>query len=238
MTRFNSDVIFVDGSGQVRSSNGDLTLRAEDIGTNDVIVGNGRSLRPEMNLAADLGLDYLRWGTLYVGGGNFTTRPVVNGSGVLLQGEDIPLGYASYTVDESIDFVTFGGTFTPVRWNQVDHEDSAIFSLTVNNERINFARTGLYKVTYSVIAQKESSAGGTSEWEVEINDSGTTIRAGRGYIHHRNAGSQNIATTSKTFVTQFIAGDFIEIQGARIAGGGIVGVSDGTSITLELIRAT
>ena len=236
MTKFNSDVVFVDGSGQVRSSNGDLTLRAEDVEMNDIIVGDGRSLRPEINLATDLGLDYLRWNTLYASGGNFTTRPVVNGSGVLLQGEDTPLGYASYTVDESIDFVIFGETFTPVRWNQVDHEDSAIFSRTVNNERINLARAGLYKITYSAIGQKEMSGAGTSEWEIEINDSGTTIRAARGYIHHRNAGNHNISTTSKTFIRQFAANDFIELQGAIIVGGGLIGVSDGTSITIELIR--
>lgn len=237
MVRFNSDIIFIDTSGQVRSRDGDLTLRADDTGQRDVIVGSGRSLRPE-HASIDLGLSYLPWRHLYAEGGSFTSRPTVNGSGVLLQGEDIPLAYACYTVDESVDFVTFTGTFTPVRWNQLDFEDSTVFSRTNNNERIHLARTGLYKITYSAVAQKESNGRGTSEWEVEINNVGTAIRAARAYIYHHNSGSHNIGTTSKTFIREFTAGDFIEIQGAVLTGGGVVGVSDGTTITLELIRLT
>lgn len=234
--KFNSDVIFTDASGQVRSTNGDLTLRPEGDGQSDVIVGDGRAFRPEQDRVTDLGLDYLRWRMLYADGGNFASRPTVNGSGVQLQGEDPLLGYASYVVNESIDFVTFTGAFTPVRWNEVDHEDPVYFSRTVNNERINFLVAGLYKVTYCVVAQKETSGAGTSEWEVELNNVGTTIRAGRGYIHHRNSTNNNIATTTKTFIRAFNANDFIEVQGMRIAGGGVVGVSDGTSIVIEMLR--
>lgn len=237
MVRFNSDILFIDTSGQVRSRDGDLTLRADDSGQRDIIVGSGRSLRPETT-SIDLGLSYLPWRHLYAGGGSFTSRPTVNGSGVLLQSEDIPLAYASYTVDETIDFVTFGGTFTPVRWNQTDVEDSAIFSLTNNNERIHFARTGLYKITYSAVAQKESNSRGTSEWEIEVNNNGTTIRAARAYIYHHNSANFNVGTASKTFIRTFTAGDFIELQGVVLAGGGSIGVSDGTSITVELIRLT
>jgi hypothetical protein len=236
--KFSSDVVFTDASGQVRSTNGDLTLRPDDSGQNDVIVGSGRALRPEQDRVTDLGLDYLRWRMLYADGGDFASRPTVNGSGIQLQAEDQPLGYACYVVNENIDFVTFTGTFTPVRWNEVSYEDEDVvyFSRTVNNERIHFLASGVYKVTYSVVAQKETSGAGTSEWEVELNNSGTTIRAGRGYIYHRNSTNDNIATTTKTFIRAFSANDFIEVQGARIAGGGAVGVSDGTSIVLELLR--
>lgn len=237
MIQLNSDVIFIDTSGQIRVRNGDLTLRADDTGSRSIICGSGQSLRPERHNQMDLGSTDFRWRNLHAGSGTFTSRPSVNGSGVLLQGEDRPLGYASYAVNESIDFVTFGGTFTPVRWNQVDYEDSAIFTRAVNNERITFLRTGSYKVTYCMIAQKESSGAGTSEWEVEVNNVGTTIRAGRSYIRHDlSSALNNIATTTKSFIRTFNAGDFIEIQGAVISGGGTVGVSDGSSIVLELLR--
>lgn len=237
MIQLNSDVVFVDTSGQLRAHSGDLTLRADDTGSRDIILGSGQSVRPEQHNKMDLGRIDLRWRNLHAGSGTFTSRPSINGSGVLLQGEDAPLGYACYVVNESINFVTFTGTFTPIRWNELIFQDDTYFTRAVNNERITFLRTGLYKVTFAVIAQKESSGAGTSEWEVEVNNVGTTIRAGRAYIRHELSSSlNNIATTSKTFIRAFNAGDFIEVQGAVIAGGGAVGVSDGTSIVLELIR--
>ena len=91
MVRYNGDIVFIDTSGQVRSRFGGLTLRGDDTGLADVIVGSGASLRPETDcqgpLPIDLGRDYLRWNTLYACSGNFLERPTVNGSGVLLQGE-------------------------------------------------------------------------------------------------------------------------------------------------------
>ena len=91
MAKFNSDVVFIDTSGQVRVINGDLTLRGNPDGTGHVIVGSGISLRPEVDCnatdAMDLGQDGLRWKTLFACSGNFLERPTVNGSGVLLQGE-------------------------------------------------------------------------------------------------------------------------------------------------------
>ncbi len=90
--KFNTDVVFVDCSGQVRTTKcGDLTLRANDQGTGHIIVGSGLTLRPEADCQSlepiDLGLDYLRWNTLFACSGNFHNRPTVNGSGVLLEGE-------------------------------------------------------------------------------------------------------------------------------------------------------
>ncbi len=106
MVKINTDLIFIDTSGQVRSTDGDLVLRADDTGTNDIIVGSGRSLRPEADCRSferiDLGLEFLRWGTLFACSGNFIDRPTVNGSGVLLQGE---AGGAAAGVD-SIEALT------------------------------------------------------------------------------------------------------------------------------------
>ena len=94
MVRFNSDVVFVDGSGQVRAIHGDLSLRANEDGGGHIIVGSGVSLRPDIDChgspltdGIDLGQEDFRWRTLYACSGNFISRPHVNGSGVLLQGE-------------------------------------------------------------------------------------------------------------------------------------------------------
>lgn len=97
--KFNSDVVFIDTSGQVRTITGDLTLRANPDGDGHIIVGSGVSLRPEVDCdaldAMDLGQDGLRWKTLFVCSGNFLERPTVNGSGVLLQGETVPASVAA-----------------------------------------------------------------------------------------------------------------------------------------------
>jgi len=65
MPNFNGDVIFVDTSGQVRAQNGDLTLRADSTNIRDIIVGSGKSLRPDTDFALDLGVSFLRWKTIY-----------------------------------------------------------------------------------------------------------------------------------------------------------------------------
>ena len=65
MVKFNSDVVFLDTSGQVRCEDGCLTLRGDDSGLADIIVGSGKSLRPETDCNIDLGLDYLRWRILH-----------------------------------------------------------------------------------------------------------------------------------------------------------------------------
>lgn len=100
--RFNTDVVFTDTSGQVRSQSGDLTLRSESGG--DVVVGSGGALRPELPLVTDLGRDYLPWRHLYAGGGSFAFRPTVQGSGVLLQGEQGVFG--DYRQDAASDGVS------------------------------------------------------------------------------------------------------------------------------------
>ena len=79
MARFNTDVVFIDGSGQVRSRLGDLTLRANDDGTGHIIVGSGISLRPDVDYEIDLGQSFLRWRTLHAGSGNFSDGATISG---------------------------------------------------------------------------------------------------------------------------------------------------------------
>lgn len=67
MPQFNGDVIFLDGSGQVRATNGSLTLRGDDTGNKAIIVGSGLALRPEIDVAMDLGRPDLKWHRLYTG---------------------------------------------------------------------------------------------------------------------------------------------------------------------------
>jgi len=163
MPNFNGDVVFVDSSGQVRSQTGDLTLRADSTNLRDVVVGSGHSLRPDKDVAIDLGRPDLRWHSLYAGrivaasglfntigpqisgtfinvggslvpeldavyslgtstlrwanifavSGAFSTRPTVNGSGVLLAGE---VGSAckklNFTSSDGTDFLLTHGLGT------------------------------------------------------------------------------------------------------------------------------
>jgi hypothetical protein len=67
MIAFNGDVVFLDGSGQVRSTNGSLTLRPDDTGTKEVIIGSGSALRPERDIRTDLGTREIRWLKLWAG---------------------------------------------------------------------------------------------------------------------------------------------------------------------------
>ena len=67
MPQFNGDVIFLDGSGQVRATNGSLTLRGDDTGTKAVIIGSGMALRPETDVRIDLGRPDLRWHRMHAG---------------------------------------------------------------------------------------------------------------------------------------------------------------------------
>ena len=230
----NGPLDFLQPSGQVLAPQGDLILAPG----NSVVV-SGVPLHPRFTDSQDFGSAVTRWRNLYARGADFTEVPTVNGSGLGLAGEDFPIGYASYVVNESIDFITYGGTFTPIRWNEIEFEDSDFFDTQNNDEEIHFLRTGVYKITYCAILQKISSAGGASELEVEINDVGTTIRGGRGYVFHDGAGNDNdIGVCTKSFIREFTAGDFIEVQTAIINGGGNGAILDGTSIVLELIRLT
>ena len=67
MIQINGDLVFIDPSGQIRSQIGDLTLRADSTNLRDIIVGSGGSLRPDKDVAMDLGRPDLRWHKLWVG---------------------------------------------------------------------------------------------------------------------------------------------------------------------------
>jgi hypothetical protein len=257
---FNGPVDFFSTSGQILAPNGDLTITPLD----DVVVSNA-DIYPTTS-TQDIGTMSSKWRRLIAQSGIFSDRihldkktndPVLPLDGDIWlrdNGGQLPRlayqgtsgiyevknseGYASYTVDTFIDFVTFTTIFTPVRWNVVDVEDSMYFSRSVNNERIHVWIDGIYRISYGGnVLKVSSSTRSTVEWEMEINDSGATITAARGYTYLRNL-TTDINTTSKTFLTSLNAGDFIELQAARIAGNGIVGFDDGTSLMIELIRRT
>ena len=67
MVNFNGDVVFVDTSGQIRSSTGDITIRADNTGLRSIIVGSGSALRPDRTLGMNLGTSYAEWNRLYTG---------------------------------------------------------------------------------------------------------------------------------------------------------------------------
>tara|TARA_R110002096_G_scaffold108964_2_gene238498 strand:+ start:7979 stop:9835 length:1857 start_codon:yes stop_codon:yes gene_type:complete len=68
MTRFNSDIEFVHGSGQVTAPTGDLTLRTDDLAIpQSVIIGSGATLRPERDAINRLGTPDLQWYDGWIG---------------------------------------------------------------------------------------------------------------------------------------------------------------------------
>tara|TARA_R110002126_G_C10490983_1_gene504798 strand:+ start:41391 stop:43250 length:1860 start_codon:yes stop_codon:yes gene_type:complete len=68
MTRFNSDIEFVHGSGQVLAPTGDLTLRTDDLAIpRSVIIGSGATLRPERDAINRLGTPDSRWYDGWIG---------------------------------------------------------------------------------------------------------------------------------------------------------------------------
>ena len=92
MPRFNGDVIFTDTSGQVRSTNGDLTLRADGlldengIVNVDIIAGSGKHFRPEydglvLGSGMDCGANARRWRMIWGISGVFNSRPYIQDLG-------------------------------------------------------------------------------------------------------------------------------------------------------------
>lgn len=154
MARFNTDVVFIDASGQVRTLIGDLTLRANPNGDGHIIAGSGISLRPEVNCdaldAMDLGQEELRWNTLFACGGNFLNRPTVNGSGVVLQGEIIvskSISIEDPTASEDISLFHADTTYTITKMTVVligSASQTVTWTVRKNNDR---SATGTEVVT-------------------------------------------------------------------------------------------
>tara|TARA_R110000824_G_scaffold116426_2_gene267848 strand:+ start:1949 stop:4507 length:2559 start_codon:yes stop_codon:yes gene_type:complete len=81
--QYNSPLQFPQESGVVEALQNDLTLRASTSG--DVII-SPNALRPEVDVAQDLGTNNLRWHTLHLGNltatsGTFGVRPTISGIG-------------------------------------------------------------------------------------------------------------------------------------------------------------
>ena len=67
MPKFNGDITFVDGSGQMIATTGSLTLRADGTTSGSVIVGSSASLRPERDVVQRLGTPGSRWYDGWIG---------------------------------------------------------------------------------------------------------------------------------------------------------------------------
>tara|TARA_R110002096_G_scaffold108964_2_gene238497 strand:+ start:7087 stop:7977 length:891 start_codon:yes stop_codon:yes gene_type:complete len=81
--QYNSPLQFPQESGVVEALQNDLTLRASTSG--DVVI-SPNALRPEVDVAQDLGTNNLRWHTLHLGNlaatsGTFGVRPTISGIG-------------------------------------------------------------------------------------------------------------------------------------------------------------
>lgn len=80
MVRINSDLIFIDTSGQVISFNGPLTLRTKDDRQHPVIIGSGSHLRPDGQNVTILGHPDFRWSNLYTSEARVSGNIVVAGN--------------------------------------------------------------------------------------------------------------------------------------------------------------
>lgn len=248
MVRFNSDVVFIDTSGQVRSRNGDLTLRADDTGSRSIICGSGITLRPEIHSAMDLGTDDLRWRivwsqinvaalaiyeVLIAEQALFITRPTVNGSGVLLQGELATTPVAEYYL--SADSGSFTTTLTTIPLNTTVVQDAGYFSRSGGIVTVN--RTGLYRVSYSAsIRQTGGNSRSMTRHQVTLNGV-TLIPQSASWVYSRN-NNEGEGTATKTFLVQLNASDTIRVQSVRDDGGGTFQHLAGSNLSLQFIRAT
>jgi len=237
MPKFNGDVIFIDGSGQVRAVHGDLTLRANEAGGGHIIVGSGDTLRPEADCNSsepiDLGLDFLRWNTLYACSGNFLQRPTVNGSGVLLQGEAAEGGDGgvdtAVQVIRSTDFsptksfsnITFDTTSVETNPSALEHNDSS-------TERIDIHVSGLYEIQFTTRLRTDG-AGDIYSSRVLVNN--TTVVSGTEYSE-RNSNASADATFSFSCITHLNVEDFITLQMQASNALGEVG----SGMTLSVIK--
>jgi hypothetical protein len=127
MINFNGDVVFIESSGQVRAQSGDLTLRADSTNLRDIIVGSGRSLRPDTDIAIDLGLPYLRWNAAHINSGIFNTiRAPVSGTHINIVGGLIPERDNFYSLGIEDDF----------RWANIyatNAKFTTLFTESINN---------------------------------------------------------------------------------------------------------
>ena len=210
MVRFNSDVVFTDSSGQIRSTDGDLTLRVNPVG-GSVIVGDCGALRPEAASTTDLGTDALPWKDLHANGGEFATRPKVSGSGVLLQGETHG-ELASYSFN---GFASVTGTsFTPIPWSETLVEES-IYSRVGSS--ITVLADGVYSIDFSVnLTRNPSAAALFVESRLQVN--GTFIAAYRAFstFYPDVTLPLQAVQTTKQLAIPLSSGDVLQVGSNRL----------------------
>jgi hypothetical protein len=192
LARFNTDVVFVDGSGQVRAVHGDLTLRANEAGGGHVVVGSGISLRPENDCdasdAIDLGQVDHRWNTVFACSGNFLDRPTVNGSGVLLQGEATGSATSgsfcktlTFSALDGIDFILNHGlqteNFTWSMWRTNTTPIRAVLPRNIIPVDANNVRVQLFRATTGKIVI--TSCGG-----IDTGGSSSGVKSLNGLTDH------------------------------------------------------
>lgn len=226
MVKFNSDVVFTDASGQIRSTDGDLTLRVNPVG-GSVIVGDCGALRAEAASTTDLGTNALPWRHLYADEGSFATRPIVDGSGVLLQGETHG-EVASYTFN---GFAGIAGPFTPVPWDQ-DLVQEATYSRSGPN--ITVLADGVYEIDFTInLARLPLAASAVVESRLTVN--GTFASAFRGFItfYPDVTLPLQVMQVTKQLAVPLSSGDVLQVGTAIVFGGGSAFHLLGSTIRLK-----
>lgn len=152
---FNGPVDFFSPSGQLLASQGDIVLAPG----NETVVSGGQ-LVPRLDLQQNLGDENRRWDTLYTGSGNFTERPTVNGSGVLLQGEAAAAGGGGSGVDSlngltgNVDIVGVSGVDVTTSGQSV-LVGTDVNDLTTIIQEIGFS--GLFASVFSEATENQST---------------------------------------------------------------------------------
>lgn len=152
---FNGPVDFFSPSGQLLASQGDIVLAPG----NETVVSGGQ-LVPRLDLQQNLGDENRRWDTLYAGSGNFTQRPTVNGSGVLLQGEAAAAGGGGSGVDSlngltgDVDIVGVSGIDVATSGQSI-LVGTEVDGLTTIIQEIGFS--GLFSAVFSEAVENQTT---------------------------------------------------------------------------------
>lgn len=145
-------------------------------------------------------------------------------------------GLVDINVDEAQDQVTFTTSLVAARFSAQHIRDNDFYSLSNNNERIHVSTGGVYRVTYCAVSkQTTSDTRSTVLVGMSRNGGGGTTTRSRSYAYVRNT-TDNLNSSSKSFLWRLDAGDFIELKFDRITGAGTMQIADGTNVTLEFIR--
>jgi len=111
MPKFNGDITFVDGSGQMIATTGSLTLRADGTASGSVIVGDSASLRPERDAVQRLGTPGLRWYDGWIGNLN-SLSGTLGGPTQTFSWSNGGFGFIAADVSYASSLITIGSTTT------------------------------------------------------------------------------------------------------------------------------